>query len=135
MMAILRCVRLGSSSNPGELYAADKLSAHREEWAHRARAELREMGESTLRVLSPNHSLLGIPDLQIIGDREDSGNAVGTNARQILIGFIVNHAFEGDVAILHDDPDRLLHTQFIFLQCRELVDRPEQLQPEPVIHW
>src|ERR1700683_214181 len=44
-----------------------------------------------------------IADTKVVGDRENIGDAIGANIGSVLIGLIVNHAFESDVAALPDD--------------------------------
>src|SRR5260370_885209 len=42
---------------------------------------------------------------QIVLHRKNVGNLVGAQARDIFISFVVHHALQRDVAILHDDMD------------------------------
>jgi hypothetical protein len=48
-------------------------------------------------------------NLQVVGDGESSRYTSGLNIGDVLVGFIINYAFEGDLAILDDNADRLLH--------------------------
>src|SRR5207302_6476196 len=73
-------------------------------------------------------------DSQVVGYREDSGNAVGTNVDQILIGLAVDDAFERNVPILHDDADRLLHPESVLLQRLVSIDGAVELESQTVIH-
>src|ERR1700728_4848556 len=54
--------------------------------------------------------------LQIVGHREDAGDAVSAKAGHILIRIVIHNAFQSDAAILHDDADRLLHAQGVLLE-------------------
>jgi hypothetical protein len=53
-------------------------------------------------------------NLQVVCDREDPGNAVGSYAGYVLIGFAIYHALQGHVTILHDDPNGFDHGHGIF---------------------
>jgi hypothetical protein len=64
---------------------------------------------------SPLQSLFCGDDLQIIGHRKDSGDAVGAEGDHVLVGFAVHDALQGNLTALHDDADRLLHAERVFL--------------------
>lgn len=55
---------------------------------------------------------------QIVGDREHSGNAVGAEVDDVLVGQAVDHSLERDVPVLHNDTDGLEDGQSIALQRR-----------------
>jgi len=46
-------------------------------------------------VILLNKDKKGKIDLQIVGDGENAGNAVGAQANEILVGFTVDHALQG----------------------------------------
>lgn len=50
-------------------------------------------------------SRLCLPDLQVVGHREDIANILGRDGREVLVGFVINVALQGDVQILDDDAD------------------------------
>lgn len=64
---------------------------------------------------SPLQSLFCRDDLQIIGHRKDSGDAVGAKGDHVLVGFAVHDALQGHVTVLHDDADGLLYAERVFL--------------------
>lgn len=79
------------------------------------------------------HSLR-LYDLQIIGDRENAGDAIGAQAGEVLVAFVVDNAFESDPAAFDDDANRLLHSELILLQRWISVNRAEQAHTQAVIH-
>jgi hypothetical protein len=79
-------------------------------------------------------SVSRLHDLQIVGHRENAGDAVGADRDQVLVGFAVDHTFQSDASVLHDDTDGLLHAQGVFFQWRVAVDGAVQLQTEVVVH-
>ena len=70
--------------------------------------------QSVRTLESPLQSLFCGDDLQIIGHRKDSGDAVGAKAYQVLVGFAVHDALQGNLTVLHDDTDGLLHASAYF---------------------
>src|SRR5271170_452666 len=83
--------------------------------------------KGTRRSASPGKTLpLRLYDLQVVGHRECARHAVGADAGEILVAIVVDDALEGHVAVVDDDADRLLHSQFILLQRSVLIDGAEQ---------
>ena len=70
---------------------------------------------SEVRSLTPDVRSLILHNLQIIGDRKHAGYAIRPDISDVLVTFIVHYAFEGHFPAFHDNPDRLLHSQRIFL--------------------
>src|SRR5580704_8068581 len=60
--------------------------------------------------------------LQVVGHRKYAGDAVGAKSGQVLVRLVVYDAFQRDAAVLHDDANRLLHSQSVFLESRVPVD-------------
>src|SRR5580704_9922854 len=79
-------------------------------------------------------SLLRRFDAKVVGYRENSRDAVGTDSRKVFVTLVVDHAFEGDIAILHDDAYRLLHSQGVLLKRRVAVDRTVKPPAQTIIH-
>jgi hypothetical protein len=75
-------------------------------------------------------SISWLYDLQIVRHRENAGNTTSAKRDQVLVGFGVNHAFQSDASILHDDTDGLLHAQGVFFQRWVSIDGTVQLQTE-----
>jgi len=71
--------------------------------------------QSVRTLESPLQSLFCGDDLQIIGHRKDSWDAVGEKGDQVLVGFAVHDALQGNLTVLHDDADGLLHAERVFL--------------------
>jgi hypothetical protein len=49
--------------------------------------------------------------LQVVGHRENIGDAIGADRDPVLGGFAVGHTLQGNASILHDDTDGLLHAE------------------------
>src|ERR1700730_9743835 len=87
-----------------------------------------------MRPLAKSWTALRFRDLQIVGHRENAWDPVGPHPCEILVAFTVDDALQGHAAILDDDANGLLHTEFILLQRRILVNRLEELQAKAILH-
>src|SRR5215470_5349598 len=83
---------------------------------------------------SPRCELFRFPDLQVVIHGECARDALGANVSQILVGLIVDHAFERYMAVLHDDPNRLLDPERVFFESGITVDGAEQPHADLIIH-
>ena len=43
---------------------------------------------------------------QVVGNAERPGNRVGLDTRDVLVGFVRDYAFEGDLSVIHNDVNR-----------------------------
>jgi hypothetical protein len=77
--------------------------------------------------------LFGLHDHQIIFHRENSGHAIGLNAREILVGIVVHDAFEAHVAIFDDDVDGRLRSETIAEESIVGKDGPENGAADAVV--
>ena len=59
-----------------------------------------------------------LADSQVVFHREDSGNRIRDDPRNILVHLIHDHAFESHVSILHDDMDLRDHAHRVPSEVR-----------------
>jgi len=64
------------------------------------------------------HAILWFFHPQVVGNREDSGDAIGANTRNVLVSFVVNDPLQSCPSHVHDNSDRFLHAQSILFQRR-----------------
>src|ERR1700686_5437448 len=74
-----------------------------------------------------------LDDLEVVGDGKDVRHAVGTNAGNIFVGFVVDHALESDVGVLHDDANWFVDGQGVLLQRGIAVDRLKDPEAKGVV--
>src|SRR4051812_10466281 len=85
------------------------------------------------RFLLNGFKKLALYDLQLVIDRENSRNAVGSYASDIPVHLAVNHTHQGHMTVLHNNADRLLYAQYILLQRWIAIDAAEQSNPQTVV--
>src|ERR1700733_5177301 len=59
---------------------------------------------------------------------------ISADSGYVLIAFAVDYALQVNVAILHDDSNRFLHTQSVSLKSRITVNSTEQTPTDAVVH-
>src|ERR1019366_7138079 len=78
--------------------------------------------------------LLRFTPHQVIGDREDIGNSVGTNPGHILVGLTIHDALKCNLTILDDNADRFDYRHGILFQRGIPIDGAIKLHSQLVIH-
>jgi hypothetical protein len=61
-------------------------------------------------------------DSEIVFHREDTGDSVGLNIRNVLVSFVRDDSLKSYVATFHDDMNGWHRTNTVTLQCRVTVD-------------
>src|SRR5438477_424525 len=64
---------------------------------------------------SQDDVVLRLLHAQVVGNRKGSGDTLGANTYQVLVSLAVNHALQRYPPHVHDNPDRLLHSQCVLL--------------------
>ena len=64
-------------------------------------------------------------NFELVIDRENSRDAVSTDKGNVSVCFVIDYPLQRDMAIDHNNADRLIHASTIFLQRRIAIDRAE----------
>ena len=73
-------------------------------------------------------------DFKVVFYAKDSGNAVGSDASNVLVGLRVDYAVKLHMAVLHRDADRFFGIDGVPVQRRVAVHGARHREPDAVIH-
>ena len=71
-------------------------------------------------------------DSQVIGYRENSRNCVRPDIRDVFVGFVIHHAYQRYVPVIHDDVNGRLRAHRIAVQACKAINRTVLRSPDAV---